>query len=254
MTSEIRPQIEFKHLPHFVGRRALVVAPHCDDETIGCGGTIIKSAKAGCHVEILFVAVSTSSDQAHYKVRRAEAESACSLLGVGNLRFLNHCIRRIDAKALALDLANQIAIVKPQTIVLPWFGDNHIDHWAVNDALVGGWTNAGRPVATVLAYEVWTPSPADTLVNVSLEMPLKLKALREYRSQLRLWRYEPMVAALNCFRAHSRIPPHFRRIRYAEGFLQREIAEYIDLVDLRRREMSVHAGQSREIRPEESGK
>jgi N-acetylglucosamine malate deacetylase 1 len=240
MHPDFHPQIRFKHVHHFPECRVLIVAPHCDDETIGCGGTIIKSARAGCDIEILFVAVAKALDHPSHQVRMAEAVAACSHLGVKNIRFLNHCIRNIDSKLLAHDVAERVAVFKPRLIVLPWFGDNHVDHWIVNDALSDAWTMAGRPVLSVLAYEIWTPSPVDTLVDISAEMPTKMRALREYQSQLKLWRYEPMVASLNSFRAHSKVPPYFRRVRFAEGFLRREITEYIDMVTTRRKELQIH--------------
>ncbi|PPJ76529.1 PIG-L domain-containing protein, partial [Staphylococcus haemolyticus] len=36
-------------------QRALVIAPHPDDEVLGCGGTIARLVSMGCHVEILVV-------------------------------------------------------------------------------------------------------------------------------------------------------------------------------------------------------
>jgi len=69
-------------------RSAMVFAPHPDDETLGCGGTIIKKTEQGATVHVVFI---TSGGQSHVQhmtpeemipIRQAEGLAACQALGL----------------------------------------------------------------------------------------------------------------------------------------------------------------------------
>ena len=248
MYPDIRPQIQFRHLSGFPGR-TLVISPHCDDETIGCGGSIARSLAAGCEVRIVFAAVSETPGDEIDDVRRREARSASACLGATDLRFLAHRIRAIDTDILAGDIAAELQTFAPDVLMVPWYGDNHLDHWAVNVALERCAERIERSAMAVLAYEVWTPLPVESLIDITREMPVKMRALREYPSQLRSWRYEPMVAALNAFRACSKVPPSFGRVKFAEAFVHRRLEEYVSLVAHRRQHMTPRVMKTRPSPP-----
>ena len=72
-----------------LGKSALIIAPHFDDETLGCGGIIAKKKLANAPIAIVFM---TDGTQSHSKLadkerlsqqRRKEAYKACGELGVG---------------------------------------------------------------------------------------------------------------------------------------------------------------------------
>src|SRR5438552_3997191 len=81
-------------------QEVLVVAPHPDDETFGCGGTIKWLTKDGNHVDVAFMTRGElgseleghANRQALEQVaqeRTREAEEACGILGVRRLVFLD---------------------------------------------------------------------------------------------------------------------------------------------------------------------
>jgi LmbE family N-acetylglucosaminyl deacetylase len=240
MESWFLPQRKFRHLTCIPGRSALVLSPHYDDETIGCGGLLIKSVRDGVYVQVVFVASSPQPGDAESSTRMEEAESACAILGVKSVVHWCYAIRNLDTKIVAESIAKLIDESRPEILVLPWYGDNHRDHWAVNEALLLAQDKhaVGLTGLRVLAYEVWTPAPVHAIADITDVMPIKIAALREYKSQLKRWRYEEMVTALNAFRAYGKVPPHFSRVQYAEGFVYMPIMSYLELVSIQRDQLA----------------
>ena len=108
-------------------KHILVLAPHCDDEVLGCGGVIARHASAG---ELVHIAIMTNghlgapelfSASGTEKVR-SEALEAHGILGVSDTHFLDFPAPRLDtvpAYKLALKLSELIQRVSPETIYIP---------------------------------------------------------------------------------------------------------------------------------------
>ena len=139
---------------------ALVVAPHPDDETLGCGGAIALLRSLGCAVRVLVISDGTMSHPRSRKypatalraLREAETRSAMAVLGVDAsfvtfLRFKDGAIPTLDADTNAVaSCRTSIAAFAPKTIFLPWRYDPHPDHRAT-------W----KLIHTALVYLPYTP-------------------------------------------------------------------------------------------------
>lgn len=72
-----------------LARSAVIFSPHYDDETLGCGGLIVKKKRAGADVKIVFMTDgSASHDPSTFEeelatMRQAEAFAAGRILGIG---------------------------------------------------------------------------------------------------------------------------------------------------------------------------
>lgn len=69
----------------------LVFAPHPDDDILGCGGSIINHIKRGNAASIIYLTSGEAANpkikpQKLLKIREGEAEKACQILGVSNLK------------------------------------------------------------------------------------------------------------------------------------------------------------------------
>src|SRR5690348_632327 len=89
----------------------LVIAPHPDDESIGCGGTICAHAGHGDRVTVVFLTsgelgLRELTKEEAWRVRELEAEKAADILGVASVTFLRrpdrHVHEHIDEAAGAL--------------------------------------------------------------------------------------------------------------------------------------------------------
>lgn len=186
----------------------LVIAPHPDDEVIGCGGALCLHAARGDRLAAVFLTSGELGlkqlprDKA-WKTREGEARRAAKILGIQSLAFLrlpDWCMGDDIAKA-AEALRPVLAKENPKLIYLPHPADGHPDHRATLLVLRAAFDGSGAATPMLRGYEIWTPLPAwDHAENISSVMPRKLRALRAHRSQLREFDYVRAVRGLNAFR------------------------------------------------------
>jgi LmbE family N-acetylglucosaminyl deacetylase len=186
----------------------LVIAPHPDDEVIGCGGALCLHAARGDRLSAVFLTSGElglkhlTRDEA-WKTREAEARRAAKILGIESLTFLrlpDWCMGDDIARA-AEALRPVLAREKPELIYLPHPDDGHPDHKATLPVLRAAFDGGGALTLSLRGYEIWTPlSTWDHAENISSVMPRKLRALRAHRSQLGDYDYVRAVRGLNAFR------------------------------------------------------
>ena len=144
--------------------KAVIFSPHQDDETLGCGGTIIKKRQAGAEVKIVFM---TDGSQSHHQwiseselisLRQQEAIQAAQTLKVAPedvvfLGFrdgeLSDSATQAIAKVEELLRSNQ-----PQQVFIPYIRETHPDHLATNQIVLAALDNHELPII-VYEYPVW---------------------------------------------------------------------------------------------------
>lgn len=216
----------------------LVIAPHPDDEVLGCGGIIARHVAQGDEV---YVAIVTRGVHDIFRPEfiergRQEAAVANKLLGTKRLLFLDFPAPRLDVvptSALASELKDVIAQFQPATVYLPHQGDVHGDHKAVYWAtLVAARPNGGFSPGRLLCYETlseteWgAPNPSDmftptVFVDISQYLKAKLEAMKCYESQLAP---NPRARSLASIEALARFRGSTIAVEAAEAFsLVREV-------------------------------
>jgi LmbE family N-acetylglucosaminyl deacetylase len=213
----------------------LVLAPHPDDETFGCGGTIRMLVDSGLPVDVTFMthgemgmeaganpSAQASSELA--KIRTAEAQAACSVLGVRKVRFLGGADTRLSEQPqLAAALSDLFATEAYQRVFCPWLHDTHQDHIATFELLRNAVRAQPSPTQFWL-YEVWKPLPANTFVPIDNTIGSKRQAIEQYKSQLPLCNYLEGYLGLAAYRSLFCAPS-----RYAEAFLVCDRDEILSL-------------------------
>jgi LmbE family N-acetylglucosaminyl deacetylase len=186
----------------------LVIAPHPDDEAIGCGGAVLSHSKRGDRVSVAFLTSgelglkSLSAAEAR-RVREEEALAASRLLKTSPPAFLHLADWGLeDAVAEAGGaLRPVIASVAPQLIYLPHPADDHPDHRACLPIVQAALSAAGGPAPQLRGYEIWSPMAAwDLAEDITAVMNEKLAAIGIYKSQLDQARYDRAIAGLNQYR------------------------------------------------------
>lgn len=183
----------------------LVLAPHPDDETLGCGATIAALAAAGRQVRIVLVTDGGASHPASRRcpprrmaaLRTRELREALRILGAGRLPPPLHLgfadlAAPDDPAAIACALDRILPLLSPQTSAVwtPWAGDPHPDHQRT--ARLAQQLAARLPQARLWAYPVWgrfadtpPPDPAQVLrIAPGAWAATKRRALRAHRSQM----------------------------------------------------------------------
>ncbi len=215
--------------------RALIVAPHGDDEVLGAGGLMAKLSAAGASVRVLFFAVDVSN---HYGLaeptqlaqRLEEIEAASRLLRfsyeiVYSGRGLLERLDTLPQRELVDRLEAACNETRPDLLLLPEGLDYDQDHKAVFAA--GLAATRPMPAATgkhfckrVLTYEmpklVWAGAFQPRVYwDITAEIELKLAAIRAYFTQLR---EPPHIRSLDNLRALGRLRGAEIGVDYAEAF------------------------------------
>ncbi len=199
----------------------LVIAPHPDDESIGCGGAISLHVQRRDRVSAVFL---TSGElglrrlarEAAWEIREAEARKAGKILGLAELFFLrcpDWFLGENKSQAAKL-LAPILKQMVPKLVYLPHPKEWHPDHQATLPILKAALKRSGVKVPWLRAYEVWTPlSQYDDVEDITAVMSRKLRAVRAHRSQLSDFKYDRAIAGLNRYRGEMAA-----KTRYAEVF------------------------------------
>ncbi|WP_425617311.1 PIG-L deacetylase family protein [Anatilimnocola sp. NA78] len=206
-------------------KNVLVLAPHPDDESLGCGGTIRLLTQAGKQVDVVFMtrgengcdAPQQQAEHVHAQLamtREAEARAACQLLGVSNVEFLRGVDGGLsDQPHLAQSIEYLLGAGNYHRIFAPWQGEAHLDHQATFRMLQRAVAASGTTPAIWL-YEVWTPLQPTDFVPIDPTMAAKREAIAQHVSQLACLDYMNAFVGLASYRALS-CPPS----RYAEAFV-----------------------------------
>ncbi|MGM9524131.1 MAG: PIG-L deacetylase family protein [Faecousia sp.] len=209
------------------GRNIVVLAPHIDDEIIGCGGTLCKHIDSGDRVSVIYMTDGSrgtkdfAADTALCRQRRAEAAASNQILGISSSFFLD--LQDGSEKSwdeAAPRLAELLGQLSPQLIYLPPYDDLHADHRKTNTLL-----RLAVPEYTgnLCVYEVWTPIQPNLLVNITPQMERKLSAIRACGSQIAAVPYDRMILGLNTYRAAFLFAA---QAEYAEAFRLLPAQEY----------------------------
>ena len=123
-------------------KKILVIAPHPDDETIGCGGTILRHIKNGDKVSCIFVTKKKKNNKWPEKVVKKKEEE---ILKVKNfykfnffkrLDFLPTQLDKISFNKLVFEFSELFSVIKPEVIYIPYINDIHTDHKIVSKAVM----------------------------------------------------------------------------------------------------------------------
>lgn len=186
--------------------RILVLSPHPDDESIGCGGTLRKHVEDGDQVRVIFL---TSGEKGGHgrspsetvRVREEEARQAAKILGIQHLEFWHQPDGAIAAtEAVAGRLRAEVNSFSPDVIYVTHEREMHPDHRA-SVRLLRRALRGGDFSPCVLAFEVWTPlQKFHKVVDISSQMNVKIQALEAYQSQCEVVEFVAAVRGLNRYR------------------------------------------------------
>jgi LmbE family N-acetylglucosaminyl deacetylase len=189
---------------------ALVVAPHPDDESLGCGGLVALLHDAGVEIHALLVSDGSASHpgsrrfdaDARRALRDVEWREALACLGVAATSLHRLGCRDGDVPAagdprtapVIRDLRAVVDAIGPKLVLLPWRRDPHVDHRA-SHSLVRAALAGRRPAPRCLEYVVWIdergtagdwPRPGEALswtLDIAAARARKRLAVAAHRSQ-----------------------------------------------------------------------
>lgn len=191
----------------------LVIAPHADDEILGCGATMAKHIHNGDDV---FVAIMTNANMGapelftkeHIEAIRDEANKAHEVIGVKRTFFFDLPAPRLETypSYLIANLINQLIFEYDiSTLYLPFRGDSHTDHRVVfNAALVAARPINLCPVMEIYAYETLSETEWGAPFGDDQFIPTFFVDVSNYMSI--------KLDSMNCFFSQLKNPPHPRSL------------------------------------------
>lgn len=201
-------------------RKVLVFAPHPDDETLGCGGTLARLSTM-CQVKVVLVTDGSGAGglpPGASAARQAEFVSALRVLGVTESAQLNQPDGSFTGSAeLALQINALLEHYQPDWVFLPSPLDYHRDHVRIT-AFLEPLCRGAASVRQLLFYEIWAPVPATHVVDITEQMSRKNAALAEHATAMPHGDYMRAVDGLNRYRGL-----YLGRDRFAEAFLVEQV-------------------------------
>ncbi|HWS72633.1 MAG TPA: PIG-L family deacetylase, partial [Thermoanaerobaculia bacterium] len=189
------------------GERLLVLAPHPDDEAIGCGGLVARHLREGRKVRV--VIATNGAEAGDAAAREEESRHGLALLGEGvDLELYRLPDRHLGehSEELLAKLRATIAGFAPDLIAVPSPIEIHPDHLALSQAFCDlvqrdATLFADLALTRVAFYEVSQPIRPNTLVDISDVAEAKYAAIGAHESQLALRNYAAFARGLNTYRA-----------------------------------------------------
>lgn len=236
------------------GKSMLVLAPHQDDEAIGCGGALALQLRSGNAAAIVMLQDGADgheelgmSRRELKELRNEESRQAAAAIGAEPPEFLNHASLAASAPQASEQVRGIILKRRADAVFVPFVLDAHPDHrWAnyiLAEALKGVDWNV-----RVFGYEVWGLCIPNVLVVIDDVMDDKMRMLSCFAWANQAIDYAHSTRGLNMF--HSRMLGA-GECRFAERFFELPGKEYIELVGRIRAAGSLPDGSTQIRRHEE---
>jgi len=201
--------------------KCLIIAPHPDDETLGCGGLLIKHSN-NCTVVVLTDGSKFQKGNSEQikKMRWEELKSAMEFAKIKDYKNL-----MIRDKTLAKNLRKlkSLHLKKYDYVFVPNEYENHIDHKCILAKVKA--LLRFHPKTKIICYEVWSPiSNPDLYFDISDVINQKTEMIMLYKSQQEKNNYAEKITALNNYRGLAKRKDYMEAYVSVESFLQKVLS------------------------------
>ncbi len=217
------------------GADVLVLAPHPDDELIGCGGTIGLLARAGARVTVVQATDGSASaafldepEPVRRQVRLDEATRVAQAAGIARTIFWREDNQAfVYRPELVTRLRGTLEEVNPALIFVPFVTDIHPDHVLLARILGEALEDWSRPGTQVFGYEIWSRVPANAWCDVTAIMPEFLDWILLYETAMKVDDFVHACAT----RDYANALALGGRAGFVEAFHAGDVTAYRDLVN-----------------------
>ena len=211
-------------------KKILIIAPHPDDETLGCGGTLHKFRNK----KIYWMILTKMSDTKIYtkkKItdREKEIRKVAKYLNIKNIINLNFeaaTLNKSNFKDLIMKMSNEIKKIEPDTIFSPFLHDAHSDHFFCTYALNHILKTFRYPfIKQCYLYETLSETNQNYVkksffrpnvyFNISKNLRTKLKLAKIYKSEIKK---HPFPRSIEAIKALAILRGSESGYKYAESF------------------------------------
>lgn len=215
--------------------RVTVISPHPDDETLGCGGTLLKHKAAGDRLDWIIVTRGHAPqwDETSLSRKEQEIERIGEAYGFDHVERLGFPTMQLDSLPLGTlikSFSEAIETTKPVQLYLTHSGDIHSDHRIVFDATMSAiksFNSTKHGITRVLSYETLSSTEAapanasrafvpNVFSDITRFIERKLEIMSIYETELQPY---PLPRSLESIRALARFRGATMGLEYAEAFM-----------------------------------
>lgn len=215
--------------------KSLVISVHPDDETLGCGGTLLNYANKGVSINWLIVTAAAvpqfSADQIAKQDEQIKAVKQA--YPFDSLEWLKYPTTQLDTlplNMLVTDIRDAVKKLRPEIIFVPNRSDAHSDHRVVSQAIQAvtkSFYMRNFGLHKILAYEVLSETDAapplienaflpNIFADVSSTINGKIDIMRLYQTEIQ---DDPLPRGPSAIRALARYRGSTIGVEYAEAFM-----------------------------------
>lgn len=215
--------------------KVLCIAVHADDETLGCGGTMLKHKALGDEIHWLLITGPTNNhpcsfSQNHIDERAERVNRVAAAYGYDSLEYLGlptQMLHTLDLRDIIQKISDVIKRIQPNIIYTMFANDVHSDHRVAFDAVYSCTKSFRYPfiekiymMETLSETEFALSVPANTFIpNVYVDITefidRKLEIMQMYPTEVM---QEPYPRSLSSIKALARVRGSRSGVRYAEAF------------------------------------
>lgn len=216
---------------YFKNKTIMIFSPHPDDDVISLGGTMKLLSTEGIRIIVVYLTDGSKgykkSKDVTYIVskREKEAVDSLSILGINEFEFMKYIDSELSVtidKIVALNLL--LERYQPDVIFAPFFLDRNNDHVMTTKMLSHSLTDYPNKIICFL-YEVWSPLPANSVIDISSVVPEKKRAINCHHSQIGEIVELDKIISLNSYRSLGL----GEKITHCEAFFRCDKKTFLDI-------------------------
>lgn len=216
-------------------KKVMFIAVHPDDETLGCGGTILKHKAQGDEIYWLTITNATKDHPFHFSdefviMREQLVDKVALAYGFNEtikLDLPTQMLHSIDLKDFVVAVDDVIKRIQPNVIYMPFRGDVHSDHRIAFDAIYSCTKSFRKPfiekiyMLEALSETEFSPAVPSTsfvpnvYVDITEFMDKKMAIMTLYEKEVMP---EPYPRSLSSIKALARVRGSRAGVMYAEAF------------------------------------
>ncbi len=214
--------------------KILIISVHPDDETLGCGGTLLKHKDNGDEINWLILTKANNIFISTPNIEQIQADFVKEVsikYGFKNtfhLSFLEIELDKYPLEEIIREISNYINQIKPSIIYFNHYNDVHSDHRIAFDAIYSCTKSFRYPFITkILMYETLSETefaPAlpcasfipNVYVDITDYLDQKIEIMKLYETELM---EEPYPRSISSIEALARFRGSRAGVKYAEAFM-----------------------------------
>ncbi len=212
-------------------KTVLVISPHQDDESIGCGGLLHKLSDLKAQIHVVYTTngaqqLKGTSPEDVAMLRNEEAKKALEFVG-GHFHQLDisNMKPRVNVDHIE-ELSQLIHQLNPDLILIPWFLDYPIKHRLSNHMLYFAYHLNAWSDCQIWGYQVHNHLYPNIAIDITDQIDKKFDMISCFKTQNKIKDYPHVTRGLNAYNSKFLFHSNF-----TELFFGLPAKEYIDLVE-----------------------